>query len=357
MADSELAMHIIAALSNSAVLCVEPPPNINEAWEQQLTENLRNADFIVILLSAAAIHGGEMLKTIIQKAEALSEFSGHYLKYLPVFIDYRRPLEGDFASLFNNLHWGSWNPGEKTQPIIDALLDALNGTPLPIGPDEKKLFLDPNQAINNQLIPPNPRYHDGAINSEADTYIIRDADRRALEEIKRRGETIVIKGPSQMGKSSLLFRLKGQAESMGKQVAYLDFATLSNYDGIEDFFRSFFYMFIDACGKKVDYGRNDNLPLIRDITSQIETLLQDEINQSLVMMIDEADALFNTPYYEDFFSMLRSWHNNRAFTPIWNQLDMVLVTSTERYLYMLDKSRSPFNIGHVCDLQDFTHEQ
>jgi len=55
--------------------------------------------------------------------------------------------------------------------------------------------------------------------------------------------------------------------------------------------------------------------------------------------------------------MLRSWHNNRAYQPVWRQLDLALVTSTEPYLFVADLNTSPFNVGEVIDLLDFTPEQ
>jgi hypothetical protein len=69
--------------------------------------------------------------------------------------------------------------------------------------------------------------------------------------------------------------------------------------------------------------------------------------------MDEVDALFATPFRTDFFSMLRSWHNSRATQPLWKQLDLALVTSTEPYQLIEDLNQSPFNVGEVLELEDF----
>jgi hypothetical protein len=55
--------------------------------------------------------------------------------------------------------------------------------------------------------------------------------------------------------------------------------------------------------------------------------------------------------------MLRSWHNNRATTPIWKRLDLVLVTSTEPYQLIENLNQSPFNVGQVIELHDFSVAQ
>ena len=73
--------------------------------------------------------------------------------------------------------------------------------------------------------------------------------------------------------------------------------------------------------------------------------------------MDEVESVFDSDFRSDFFSMLRSWHNNRAMTPIWKQLDLVLVTSTEPYQLIENLNQSPFNVGQVIELTDFPAEQ
>jgi hypothetical protein len=52
--------------------------------------------------------------------------------------------------------------------------------------------------------------------------------------------------------------------------------------------------------------------------------------------------------------MLRSWHNSRQTASIWKQLDLALVTSTEPYQLIENLNQSPFNVGEVIELIDFT---
>jgi hypothetical protein len=52
--------------------------------------------------------------------------------------------------------------------------------------------------------------------------------------------------------------------------------------------------------------------------------------------------------------MLRSWHNNRARGGDWARFNMALVTSTEPYQFIADLNQSPFNVGQVVELVDFT---
>jgi hypothetical protein len=55
--------------------------------------------------------------------------------------------------------------------------------------------------------------------------------------------------------------------------------------------------------------------------------------------------------------MLRSWHNSRLTGSIWKKLDLALVTSTEPYQLIENLNQSPFNVGEVIELTDFTTVQ
>ena len=56
------------------------------------------------------------------------------------------------------------------------------------------------------------------------------------------------------------------------------------------------------------------------------------------------------PSAQTFFSMLRSWHNNRARGGDSTRLNLALVTSTEPYQFIADLNQSPFNVGQVVEL-------
>jgi hypothetical protein len=70
--------------------------------------------------------------------------------------------------------------------------------------------------------------------------------------------------------------------------------------------------------------------------------------------MDEVDRAFDTPFRSDFFGMLRAWHNARAGNPLWKRLHIALVTSTEPYQFIANLTQSPFNVGTVVQLEDFS---
>jgi hypothetical protein len=73
----------------------------------------------------------------------------------------------------------------------------------------------------------------------------------------------------------------------------------------------------------------------------------------IVLALDEADRLLQTAFYQDFFALVRAWHNSRASDERWNRLNVVMVISTEPYLLIPDVNQSPFNVGLNLYLKDF----
>jgi hypothetical protein len=91
----------------------------------------------------------------------------------------------------------------------------------------------------------------------------------------------------------------------------------------------------------------------------MERRILEPVGGPCVVAIDETDAIFQTAFSQDFFAMLRSWHNLRAHPgrPGWKKLDIILSTSTEPQFFIERAHESPFNVGVVLPLEDFTVDQ
>jgi len=76
-----------------------------------------------------------------------------------------------------------------------------------------------------------------------------------------------------------------------------------------------------------------------------------------VLAMDEVESIFDTDFQSDFFSMLRNWHNSRSTDAAWKRVNLALVTSTEPYQLIENLNLSPFNVGEVLPLGDFSMEQ
>ena len=189
------------------------------------------------------------------------------------------------------------------------------------------------------------------------------ADRRdrALPLAAQPGQTLTIKGPRQMGKSSLLMRTVKAGLDAGKNVALLDFqlvddATKADADAVLPAFRVVNRRAARAARqRRQDVGRG----LLESAELHALRRARDPAaarTAPCMLAIDETDSIFRTSFSEDFFAMLRSWHGLRAHPTrrkAGRTLDIILSTSTEPQFFIDRPHESPFNVGVVLPLEDF----
>jgi hypothetical protein len=82
-------------------------------------------------------------------------------------------------------------------------------------------------------------------------------------------------------------------------------------------------------------------------------VLSDAAASPLTICCDEVDRVFEYPYRNAFFAMVRAWHNRRATNSSWKALGLLVAHSTEPGLFIDDVNQSPFNVGEVFRLGDF----
>jgi AAA-like domain/TIR domain len=364
--DESIALEIYRVLSRQHEVFIDQNMLVGTPWAERIEAELYQSDFLIALLSERSVHS-EMLKGEIEKASALAPTrSGHPI-ILPVRLAYREPFQYPLNMYLDHINWAFWRHSEDTPRLISELLAAISGGTLPVGEQWKSHVLRASapKPLNRPSASAQPRALEapsGTMDLESDFYIIRPAvDSIAQRAIQRQGATITIKGPRQMGKSSLLIRTQHAARTMGKRGVFLDFQLFDQ----EVLSRSdlFFQGFCNSITQKLNIDNRVaeywNTPLSNKqrCTSYMESYLLEEVQGPLVLAMDEVESIFDTSFRTDFFSMLRSWHNSRAIDLIWKRLDLVLVTSTEPYQLIDDLNQSPFNVGEVIELTDFTHEQ
>jgi hypothetical protein len=202
---------------------------------------------------------------------------------------------------------------------------------------------------------------EGTMDPESRFYEMRTTDTVALEAIKRQGVTITIKASRQMGKSSLLIRTMAAATELGKRVCFLDLQLVDKaaLAEAEVFYRQFCYWITDGLEIDNEVDAYWNVPLghSQRCSRYMSRHVLKVLKAPLVLAMDEVDNIFEADFRSDFFGMLRTWHNGRATSPIWKQLDLALVTSTEPYQLIENLNQSPFNVGEVIELTDFTRAE
>lgn len=362
--DQSVALQVSQALSEDYEVFFEQATSASPRWVAWVKTELERSNFLVVLLSAESVNNEVVLLELEMAHDLIEKQSGRPM-LLPVRLAYRKPFQEPLSTYLDALNWAFWGSDEDTPRLIEDLKQALSGGALPIDEKAKAALLLVSEPSKLQL--PSPlaqaarlKTPGGTMDPQSVFYVERDGDRIAFEAIRRRGVTITIKGPRQMGKSSLLVRVAGAAEEAGKRVVHLDFQLLkSSLKDADTFFRQFCAVLTYQVGvdERVDSYWGMPLPNPFRCTEYVGRYLLETSGCSLVLAMDEADTVFDTAFRTDFFGMLRTWHNNRAFEPIWKELDLVLVTSTEPYFLIDNLNQSPFNVGEIIELQDFSQEQ
>lgn len=219
-----------------------------------------------------------------------------------------------------------------------------------------------NHSVEPKTVPLEQPY--GTVSPTSRFYIERQADRQCrLYFGQNSAVTIFVQGPSQVGKSSLMHHMLYQAkEQHNVAVVYVTFQRFekAQFDDLDDFLLEF-------CGQIGDYlGIPDAISAywssprrstLVKCSNYIKEHIISTIDRPLVLAIDEVEKLFEASFRNDFFGMLRTWHNDRSHDPAFQKLSLFLSSSTEPHLYIDNPNQSPFNVAVPLTLDDFTLEE
>ncbi|HEY0323038.1 MAG TPA: AAA-like domain-containing protein [Pyrinomonadaceae bacterium] len=364
--DESLALQFCEALSQEHDVFIDKHMLIGTRWAEQIEAELRRSDFLLVFLSAQSIHS-EMVEAEISTAYNLAKAQNGRPLILPIRLNYCEPFQYPLSAYLNQINWAFWSGPEDTPRLIDEIKRAVTGGELSIKRDESKVSLVTDTESSQPLPTPLPAAQpallempEGTMDPQSVFYVERPSDGIALTTIRQRGVTLTIKGPRQMGKSSLLIRTIAAAAEAGKHIVFLDFQLIDRkaLANADLFFRQFCAWLTDELEMENRIGEYWDMPLgnSQRTTRYVGRYLLNELKGPLVLAMDEVESIFETDFRSDFFSMLRSWHNSRATSQVWKQLDLVLVTSTEPYQLIENLNQSPFNVGQVIELADFTAE-
>jgi len=67
--------------------------------------------------------------------------------------------------------------------------------------------------------------------------------------------------------------------------------------------------------------------------------------------------VFARPYRDDFFSLLRAWHDLRASEALWCRFNLLLGYSIDPRQAIQNLDQSPFNVGTKIQLGDFSRDE
>ncbi|GEM_PF-1902363 len=354
--DEPIALQVFERLNQEHYCFIDQQMLVGTHWAECIKREIRQADFLILFLSAHSVHS-EMVLSEVETAYRLArERRNGKPIILPVRLGYDEPFPHPLNIYLDRINWAMWRSESDTSQLIDQLRQAIIGmamvaheTPVAIANAQLR---QPTASAQPRLERP-----EGTMEPDSRFYMERPADAIALKEIEGQGIIVTIKAPRQMGKSSLLYRLMDAAKKLGKRVALLDFQQFDEQDlaQADVFYREFCRFISDELDLDDDTEKYWQRPTgnNRRCTRYFKQHILPHLNAPLLLAMDEVERVFNTPFKNDFFGMLRSWYND----PDFKNLNLALVTSTEPHLFIESHTQSPFNVGRTVELTDFSFEQ
>ena len=222
-----------------------------------------------------------------------------------------------------------------------------------IGTTETKTFIGTITALE---LPNTPVPLDSAL------YIERPpVESQAYQEIVKPGALITIKGPKQMGKTSLAMRILASARSRGYHTVRLNLfqaedSIVSNLERLLRWFCTNISLQLGIESALDDYWDED-LGYKVSCTNYLQGHILSQLNSPLVITLDEIHRLFDyTQISCEFLPLLRFWHEEGNNVAVWQKLRLVVTHCTEIYI-RLNIHQSPFNVGLPLRLEEFNYEQ
>ena len=314
-------------------------------WARQIEERIREADAVVILLSASSVQSEMMACEVEIAHEAVEQLGKPQL--IPVRVQFEGPLPAALGRVLNPVRSLAWEAPEDDQRLVKDLIRTLECS-------KEDVETVPAPFLEQE---------GGAVPLDSVFYLVRPADHEFRAAIARRDSIVLVQGARQMGKTSLLARGLQQAREQGASCVHADLQELnaSAFDSLEKFYVALGDLLAERLGLEVlpaevwqersSPNMNFDRYLRREVLGGLEA--------HLVWGLDEVDRLFAYNFGGEVFGMFRSWHNKRALDPKgpWNRLTLAIAYATEAHLFISDLNHSPFNVGTRLTLDDFDRDQ
>ncbi len=234
---------------------------------------------------------------------------------------------------------------------IDRELNEIDrDNPLPFPPSPPVIISEPGDEAEIPLespftvVPANSRF-----------YIKPDIYEECQRVIKQSSGLLRIKAPREMGKTSLLERLVAYGQDLNYRVVRINLGQVEaeKLRDLDLFLKWFCYKICRQLHLQINiYDRWDGEGGSNEACTEfIDKYILALTDRPLLLCLDNVERIYNhSQICDDFLRLLRSWYEKQE--KHWNSLRMILL-----YVWPVeikDRNCSPFNVGEMVEMVEFT---
>jgi len=334
-------------LKNHCRVLGDSPASSDAKWAREVEAMIAQADAVIALLSPASVES-EVFAYELEMAHDSARRRQGEPRLLPVRVQSNPSLPSSLASILRPWPAFSWNGPEEDERLLASLVEALK-SPVTV------TILQRAHRVEATT---------GPVSMDSQYYIERPDDEEFRRAIARRDSLILIKGPRQMGKTSLLIRGLRQAKANQLQMAFTDLQKFSalDFETPDKFYLAICQSLADHLADQIELKTSlektwdSRLSVHSNFEHYLRRQVLSKISTHLIWGIDEVDRLFGCPFGYEVFRLFCTWQAARQLVPLWERLTLVLAYVTEAHLFTSDFAEFP-PIGTRLALGDFLPEK